>query len=206
MLAWDHNASYHRVLLRQLPARADRVLDVGCGTGELAVRLAARAGRVDALDRDPAVLGAARAVVPANVTTVLADVMGHPLAPSSYDAIVSLSALHHLDLQPALERLSGALRPGGVLAVVAVARVDLPRELPVEAAAVVWHHLVGAVLAARHPRCPAAARPVPVPTRQPTLTTREVRRLAPAVLPGVRVRRLLLWRYLLTWSKPAARE
>jgi len=28
-------------------------------------------------------------------------------------------------------------------------------------------------------------------------------RAAAAVLPGARVRRLLFWRYLLTWTKPA---
>jgi hypothetical protein len=36
----------------------------------------------------------------------------------------------------------------------------------------------------------------------PTLTTREVAETAAALLPGARVRRLLFWRYLLTWRKP----
>jgi hypothetical protein len=36
----------------------------------------------------------------------------------------------------------------------------------------------------------------------PPLTTREVAGQASAVLPGVRVRRLLFWRYLLIWQKP----
>jgi hypothetical protein len=37
----------------------------------------------------------------------------------------------------------------------------------------------------------------------PPLTTREVRQHAAAVLPGAQVRRLLFWRYLLTWQRPA---
>ena len=36
----------------------------------------------------------------------------------------------------------------------------------------------------------------------PPLTTREVANQAAEVLPGVRVRRLLFWRYLLIWQKP----
>jgi 16S rRNA G1207 methylase RsmC len=45
---WDHNAYYHRLLLRQLPERCHRVLDVGCGTGSFATRLASRVEQVDA--------------------------------------------------------------------------------------------------------------------------------------------------------------
>jgi hypothetical protein len=36
----------------------------------------------------------------------------------------------------------------------------------------------------------------------PPLTTREAARQAALVLPGVRVRRILFWRYLLIWQKP----
>ncbi len=46
-LDWDHNAYYHRLLLRHLPRPCNRVLDVGCGAGAFAVELAKRAERVD---------------------------------------------------------------------------------------------------------------------------------------------------------------
>ena len=39
-LSWDPNAYYQRLLLRHVPAGTRRVLDVGCGAGALAVRLA----------------------------------------------------------------------------------------------------------------------------------------------------------------------
>jgi SAM-dependent methyltransferase len=151
-------------------------------------------------------IDAARASTPTNVHCVLADVMAHPLVPGAYDAIVSVSALHHLPLQLALPRLARALRPGGVLAAIALPQVDLPREVPVEVAATVYHHLVGLALAA--PRR-LRARDVRVdsphadmPMLEPTLTTRQVRQQATAVLPGATVSRLLLWRYLLVWNKP----
>ena len=47
-LRWDHNAWYHRSVLRRLPAGCSRVLDVGGGTGALAAALAGRCRRVDA--------------------------------------------------------------------------------------------------------------------------------------------------------------
>jgi hypothetical protein len=41
-----------------------------------------------------------------------------------------------------------------------------------------------------------------MPVADGALTTREVRAQVVGVLPGASVRRLLLWRYLLTWRKP----
>jgi hypothetical protein len=43
-----------------------------------------------------------------------------------------------------------------------------------------------------------------MPVLDGELTTRQVRQQASAVLPGVRVRRLVFWRYLLLWRKPIA--
>ena len=197
---WDHNAHYWPLVVGELPARCDRVLDVGCGTGGLASLLAARVLHVDAVDRDPAVLDAARARVPANVRCRLADVLHDDLEPAAYDAVTSISTLHHLPLEDGLERMAGALRPGGVLVAVALPRVDLPRELPVEAAALVAHRLVGLARAAQEQRTVDDA--VAVRMMDPELTVREVRRRASSVLPGVRVRRLLFWRYVLTWRAP----
>ena len=208
VLAWDHNAYYHRLLLREVPAGADRVLDVGCGAGQLATDLATRARHVDAIDRDPAMIEAARRRAPAHVTCTLADLMDTELVGGSYDAIVSMSTLHHLPLAAALPRLAAALAPGGVLAAIALPRRDLPRELPIELAATVWHHLIGLGLAAggNRTRLGSTLRLNPdndqMPTRDPDLTTQQVRRQANAALPGVRVRNLVLWRYLLTWQRP----
>jgi len=206
MLHWDHNAYYHRAILRRVPQGAGRVLDVGCGVGHLSGELARRVDSVEAVDIDPAMVAATRALVPANVSCRRLDIMADDLPPGHYDAIVSLSVLHHLDLPRALIRFADALRPGGVIVAVALPRVDLPRDLPVELAATVVHHLLGLVLtAAGHPwrvGLPHPAHPGPVPMKDPTLTVRQVRGSAREVLPSVEVRRLLLWRYLLTWRKP----
>jgi SAM-dependent methyltransferase len=86
------------------------------GAGAFAVELAERAGHVDALDRSPAMIEEAKRVAPPNVTCVLADVLQEPLPDARYDAIVSISALHHTPVEAVLPRLAGALRPGGVLA------------------------------------------------------------------------------------------
>ncbi len=204
----DHNAYYHRLLLRHLPSPCHRVLDVGCGAGTFAVELAKRAEHVDALDRSPAMIDEARRVAPPNVTCVLADVLREPLPDARYDAIVSITALHHAPLEAVLPRLAGALRPGGVLAAVALPRRDLLHELPVELTAAIGHRLLGtafATLRASGRRRWYAKEPssltMPV-VLDPSLTTRQVRQQASALLPGSRVRRLVFWRYFLLWQKP----
>ncbi|MFI5782214.1 class I SAM-dependent methyltransferase [Nocardia sp. NPDC051570] len=207
-LGWDHNAYYRRTLLRRLPPSPRRVLDVGCGAGGFAVELARRAQRVDAIDRSPEMIETARRIAPSNVTCTLADVLDIELPQREYDAIVSVTALHHMPLDRALPALARALRPGGVLAAVALPRPDLPRELPVELTAAVGQRVFGAAfLGLRRitdrpwyaPDPQSAAMPLVI---DPELTTRQVGALARELLPGAQVRRLVFWRYLLVWHKP----
>lgn len=207
MLDWDHNAYYHRRLLAVLPQTCNRVLEIGCGAGLFAARLAQRANQVDAVDRSEAMIELARARTPGNVNCILADALTDPL-PNGYDAIVSISSLHHMPLQDALQRFAALLRPGGTLAAIVLPRKDLPHELPTEIVAAAASRIFGAAF--------AAARTVGTGTwfakdqthtvmpvvLDPPLTTRQARDQANAVLPGVEVRRLVFWRYLLCWQKP----
>lgn len=208
VLDWDHNAYYHRLLLRHLPQPCRRVLDVGCGAGTFAALIAQRVEHVDALDRSPAMIEAARSHTPNNVNCVLADFLTEPLPGSGYDAIVSISALHHMPLQNALPRLAAALRPGGILAVIALPRTDLRRELPIEIVAFAGHRFFGAIFAVarslsnRSWLAKDTLHMTAMPIVDPLLTIRQVTQQASDVLPGVRIRRLVFWRYLLLWQKP----
>jgi SAM-dependent methyltransferase len=208
-LAWDHNSYYHERLLRALPARCGRVLDVGCGAGEFAARLAQRADRVEALDRSPVMIAEAQRAVPANVTCLLADAAAVDLPAGAYDAVTSISALHHMDLRVVLPRLGAVLRPGGLLIAVSHHRLEIPRSLPAEAVSVFASNARRVALlclpAGRQYRREMyrrhAAQPQ-MPIMNPELTLREVRAQAAAALPGSRVRWLVHWRYELTWRKP----
>ncbi|MEV4472391.1 class I SAM-dependent methyltransferase [Nonomuraea sp. NPDC049504] len=41
-MGFDHNEHYHELLIRGIPEGAKQALDVGCGTGAFARRLAGR--------------------------------------------------------------------------------------------------------------------------------------------------------------------
>lgn len=207
-LNWDHNAWYHGRLLRALPRAADDVLEVGCGAGAFALRLAEHARHVDAIDRAPHMVELARARVPANVDVRVDDVTTAKLPADHYDAVTSISVLHHLDLATVLPRLAATLRPGGLLVAIALPKPDLPRDLPVEAVSAVGHRLLGGAfrieqaVTRRRRRFGHEPSVRVMPVQDAVLTTREIREQAQRALPGARVRRLPFWRYELRWRRP----
>jgi SAM-dependent methyltransferase len=202
--AWDHNRLYHGVLLRELPPFAPDALEIGCGTGELTAKLAARAGRVLALDLSAEMLAAARARCAdlANVELVRADALTHPVAPESFDVIASIATLHHLPLAAMFARARDALRPGGVLLVLDLVFDRSPLGLARSAVAVPLN-VLGRVFATGRLRPPPEARAAWdahfETDRFPSID--EVRAAAAETLPGAQVRQHFFWRYSLVWWK-----
>lgn len=99
-----------------------RCLDVGCGGGDVAVilaRLAGPEGHVTGVDFDPVKVematGEAAAAGIANLSYLTGSV--YDLAPvGDFDVVTARLVLSHLaDPAAALERMLGALRPGGVV-------------------------------------------------------------------------------------------
>jgi SAM-dependent methyltransferase len=196
---WNHNIHYHRLILDAVPPGCQRALDVGCGEGMLARRLARRVPRVAGIDQDAASIELARRQdQDGRIDWICGDFLTHPFAPASFGMITSVAALHHMDARAAFDRMSRLLAPGGTLAIVGLARSRLPADLPWEAAAVV------ANLGYRLTRtCWEQPSPTVWP---PPFSYAEMDALARQALPGVRYRRHLLWRYSLIWVKPARPE
>ncbi|MGZ6697551.1 MAG: class I SAM-dependent methyltransferase [Solirubrobacteraceae bacterium] len=193
---WNHNLHYHRVILAAVPDGARSSLDVGCGVGMLARDLRRVVPHVKGIDRDAASIDVARREEDgAGVEYIVGDFMTHPFEPGSFDHIASIAALHHMDAGAALERMRELLAPGGTVAIVGLARPRYPADLPFAVAGAVGHR----VLRLRKGYWEdSAPRLWPPPD-----TFKETRRVARSVLPGVRYRRRLLWRYSLVWTKPA---
>jgi ubiquinone/menaquinone biosynthesis C-methylase UbiE len=110
-----------QVLTRYLDGMPDgaRLLDVGCGTGDLLRRLG---GRFACAGCDPAeeMLEHARAANPAAELTV-ASAEALPYPDASFDVALCIEVVRYLaDSRPALRELARVLRPGG-LALVTIA-------------------------------------------------------------------------------------
>lgn len=112
------------VLLRYAGAPAGTVfLDVGCGPGFHALRLASRGFRVQAVDFSPAALELARQNVAAagrddDVTVSREDLLSLGFADDSFERILCWGVLMHVvELERAVAELSRVLAPGGRLVV-----------------------------------------------------------------------------------------
>ncbi|NEA20668.1 class I SAM-dependent methyltransferase [Streptomyces halstedii] len=206
-MPFDHNDHYHRLLLRQVPQNCGAALDVGCGTGRFARRLADLGIEVDAIDPSEEAIAEARALSGriagdrsphfqhANVTEV-------ELPKAHYDFISCLASIHHMPFDT-VAALRDALAPGGVLVILGCyperTRLDWAWSL----AAVPVNAVARLTVALKDRLRPAAAatgrEPVKAPVSQPTVPLLQIRREAAVLLRGCSIRRLLFWRYLLVF-------
>ena len=104
----------------------DRVLDVCCGTGDLAVEASRAGGEVTGLDFSPRMLERARRKLH-SVTWVEGDALELPFADESFDAAtVGFGVRNLADLERGLQELRRVLRRGGRVAVLEITRPKGP--------------------------------------------------------------------------------
>lgn len=196
---WNHNERLHPWVLRNLPERRGRALDVGCGRGVLLAKLAVRFDAVQGTDIDAPMREAARQRC-ADLPNVVVD--GAQLAEldGPYDLITLVAVLHHLDAAEALGEVARLLAPGGRLLVVGVAPPSGPVDLLWEIASLALNPVVGFM---KHPRRTSGVDPrPPVPVRDASVSLDELKRIAGDILPGAVFRRRLFFRHTISWTKP----
>jgi SAM-dependent methyltransferase len=100
------------------PLQGLRILDAGCGSGDLTIQLAERGASVTGLDISQGMVGLARARVERFCPNATADFVVAPfeetgLEPESFDAVVGKWVLHHADVRACALETRRLLRPGG---------------------------------------------------------------------------------------------
>lgn len=204
---WSHNDAYAQFVLwharRVRRGSGSAALDVGCGTGNLLRRLAAVMSEVTGVEPDAETAARARANVAGTPNANVCEerfglnVRDEP----RYDLVSFVAVLHHLPVAPALHAARSLLRPGGRLVIVGLSR-ETSADLPWSLASVFLNAGIGAI---RHPhRALATPQNMTAPTAEPLQTFDEIEEVARAVLPGVKMRRSLFWRYTAVWIAPTA--
>jgi len=102
-------------------AASDRVLDLGTGTGNLAIRCAVRGAKVIGLDPSPGMLRIAQKKTPRELDVryqeTLDPFLHIPYPDQSFDAVVSTYAFHHVpprDKPSAVREMLRAVADGGI--------------------------------------------------------------------------------------------
>jgi SAM-dependent methyltransferase len=135
----EHQARYDAAIVRFHPAfmaaaaiaPADRVLDIGCGTGETTLEAARSAvdGHALGIDLSSQMVDVARrAAIMAGVSNarfVTGDAQVHPFEPAGYDAAISRTgAMFFGAPRDAFANIARSLRPGGRLALLVWQGID----------------------------------------------------------------------------------
>ena len=204
---WEMDDGYVERLLERLPDPCARALEIGCGTGRVTRRLADRCREVVALDASPEMIrvAAERSGEHANIRYEWIDLERFEAAPSSFDAVVSVNALHHLPLRSSLAGMRDWVAAGGALLILDVGWPQGLRGLGQRALALplslvlrFWHtgrlRLPPDLRAAwdahlEHDEYPA---------------WEELRAVIDEELPGYLLEPHLFWRYSLTWRAPCS--
>ncbi len=116
----------HDAVLARLPAHAEMVLDLGCGTGQLTRRLTERypPAAVVGVDYSAGMLHEASRRVADSALLVRGDAMSLPFRPASADVVVCTESFHwYPDQRKALASLAAVLRPDGQLVIASIAAV-----------------------------------------------------------------------------------
>lgn len=148
LLSFGQDARWKRRLAGLQPLTDASVLDLACGTGDIAYEAAARgARRVVGLDITPRMLelaGVRRAAGGARVAFVAGDMTALPFADGAFDVVTTGYGLRNVPvLETALAEAARVLRRGGVLLSL---DFDRPSNAAVRAVYLAYLRLVGSAL------------------------------------------------------------
>ena len=195
---WSHNDHFHSWIIANLPQPCRTALDIGCGRGELVAALAPHVACVIGNDIDETMReqAARRNADLPNVTIAGGDWTS---GEETFDLVVMVAVLHHLDAAEALPEVRRRLARGGRFLAVGLAPPRTIQDHVWDVASVVTNPVIGFV---KHPwPSRAAGQPASFPIRDPTLSFDELRLLLDDVMPGAAIRHRLGFRHTIAWTK-----
>ena len=192
---WNHSTHYHHVLVDAVPRGAVRALDVGCGEGLLTRQLAMSVTNVTGIDPDETSIERARqqANGSAQLEYVVGDIRTHPFELGSFDVVMAVNSIHHIDTRQALTLLGALAKPCGIVGIIGLCRRRILADSPHDGLMFITH------LLRFKPNQPWDHG---APMKVPNETFAEIKQLAAELLPGCRYRRHILGRYSVVWHKP----
>jgi 2-polyprenyl-3-methyl-5-hydroxy-6-metoxy-1,4-benzoquinol methylase len=123
---WDHNQQYQKYLLKNIPKNACRILDVGCGTGELTKKLAGYAAEIIGIDVSENMINEAEKRNHDEkihyIKTSAEDYLRE--TEKQFDAIISSAALHHMNEEEILKSMKTRLARDGRIVILDLVKTE----------------------------------------------------------------------------------
>jgi ubiquinone/menaquinone biosynthesis C-methylase UbiE len=128
------NQTFVEIVRELIPATATNVVDLGCGPGDVMIRLARACPslKITAVDGSPAMIELAQKAIEEcglsmSISALQGYVPGLPLPVGHFDAVLSKDFLHHLPDPMALwHEVRRLIKPGGLICVMDLRRPDSP--------------------------------------------------------------------------------
>jgi demethylmenaquinone methyltransferase/2-methoxy-6-polyprenyl-1,4-benzoquinol methylase len=146
LLSFGQDQRWKRLLIDGAVVRdGDRSLDLACGTGDLAFRLAEKGATVVGLDFTPRMIDLARAKPRGGgIHWIVGDMGRLPLSSGVFDIVTAGYGLRNVpDLPAAVDEICRVLKPGGVLRAL---DFDRPDAAPVRFLYLSYLTVVGSLL------------------------------------------------------------
>lgn len=191
---WNHNYAYHRWVSEKVGKR-NRILDVGCGDGTLALYLRTTENNILGIDMsDASIQRANRKNTYRNVSFIRTAFEDFQENSHKYDAITFVASIHHMDMENAIEKAKKLLAKNGVLIIVGLAKPSSLFDWIVEFARIIPSKIVSTMMK----NTTSEELDIEVSYHFPTM--KKVRQICNEKLYGYTLRYGLHYRYLLTWE------
>ncbi len=189
---WNHNSAYYPWVQKKT-VNCCTILDVGCGDGSLALFLDDGIKRIVGIDSDIHCIEKARSAKNDGPVEFICCSFEDFTQDKTFDAIVFVASLHHMDMTKALQKAKSLLSPSGKILIVGLASPSAIADWALEAARVIpskvissFHHM-------------QTSEELGIKTDFDLPRMKDVRSIVKRELPGARIRYALHYRYLLEW-------
>ncbi len=120
--SWNHNYAYNSWVSKKIGKRSS-ILDVGCGDGTLALHLRTAGNKIIGIDiSDSSIQKANNKNAYSNVSFIRTAFEGFQANNGSFDAIVFVASIHHMDMANAIDKAKKLLAKNGILIIVGLAK------------------------------------------------------------------------------------
>jgi 2-polyprenyl-3-methyl-5-hydroxy-6-metoxy-1,4-benzoquinol methylase len=198
---------YHSLIASWVPRDAKRVLEIGCGLGQLASRVAGSDRHVTAIDLSHEMIARAQKKFTdaQRFRFFCGDFLEHEFGAEQFDCVVTAATLHHMPAGLAVPRMIDLIKPGGRLIIHDIRRDDglgdrIRAGFALAQAASVRLWRTGRPRSPRRLRLAWAQHGA----GEEYLTFQEAQTMASRFLPVASVFYHWLWRYTIVWDKPGA--